>query len=305
MNVSENISLDQLREKRKSWDGSQSLPSNIAGRAKSETPPRQRQAKSSANVQKDSDFGKEIPHSSNEIDSSQSKIETGGSDKGGDDDVAIAHSHDKTPEAFVIDKQTLTEDSSEATCANTDVQNPSSTATEESSKDEQDEAYSNHRQSSQSQSAICDKDKAKGATEDAIEGTTDGEESEKQVKAQHVNDKPCDEQENASESQNEADPTVSADISVNGQESQNESSNHSAVLTVSDSETIQYDPSILRHRDHEPSPEKRLGASLSMIVENRLSSQSSEVQLQVKKKFVTKLKLMCILLILIHVAEYF
>ena len=289
MNVSENISLDQLREKRKSWDGSQSLPSNIAGRAKSETPPRQRQTKSSTNVQKDSDFGKEIPHSSNEIDSSQSKIETGGSDKGGDDDVAIAHSHDKTPEAFVIDKQTLPEDSSEAICANTDVQNPSSTATEESSKDEQDEAYSNHRQSSQSQSAICDKDKAKGATEDAIEGTTDGEESEKQVKAQHVNDKPCDEQGNSSKSQNEADSTISADISVNGQESQNENSNDShkedisAVLTVSESETIQYDPSILRHRDHEPSPEKRLGASLSMIVENRLSSESSEVQLQVKE----------------------
>ena len=96
------------------------------------------------------------------------------------------HSHDKTPEAFVIDKQTLPEDSSEATCANTDVQNPSSTATEESSKDEQDEAYSSNRQSSQSQSAICDKDNAKGAAEDVNEGTTDGQESEKQVKAQHV-----------------------------------------------------------------------------------------------------------------------
>ena len=168
MNVSENISLDQLREKRKSWDGSQSLPGNIAGRAKSETPPRQRQTKSSANLQKDSDFGKEIPHSSNEIDSSQSKIDTRGSGEDGDDDVAMTHSHDKTPEASVIDK--LPEDSSEATCADTDVQNPSSTATKESSKDEQDEAYSNNRQSSQSQSAICDKNKAKGAAEDVKRG---------------------------------------------------------------------------------------------------------------------------------------
>ena len=289
MNVSENITLDQLREKRKSWDGSQSLPSNIAGRAKSETPPRQRQTKSSANLQKDSDFGKEIPHSSNEIDSSQSKIETGGSGKDGDIDVTIAHSHDKTPEASVIDKQTLPRDSSsEATYANTDVQHQSSIATEESSKDGQDETYSRNRQSSQSQFAICDNDNAKGATEN-IKEATDGQGSGKQVKAQHVDDKLFDEQGNASISQNEAESTISADISVNGQGSQSESSNHSqkdsisAVLTVSESETIQYDPSILRNRDHEPSPEKRLGANLSMIVENRLSSESSEVQLQVKE----------------------
>ena len=287
MNVSENVTLDQLREKRKSWDGSQSLPSNITGRAKSETPPRQRQTKSSANLQKDSDFGKEIPHSSNDLDSSQSKSETR-SDKSGDNDVAVTHSHDKTQESFVLDKHTCSEDSSETTCANTDVQD-SSTTIEQSSKDGQSETHSNNRQSSQSQSAFCDKDNAKVSTENVNEGATDGQESEKQVEVEHVNYKPCDEQENASKRQNEADSAVFADSSINGQESQNENSNDSqkggisAVLTVSESETIQYDPSILRNRDHEPSPEKRLGANLSMIVENRVSSEVSEVQLQVKE----------------------
>ena len=288
LNVSENVTLDQLREKRKSWDGSQSLPSNITGRAKSETPPRQRQTKSSANLQKDSDFGKEIPHSSNDIDSSQSKIETR-RDKGGDNDVAITHSHDKTEESSVLDKHTCSEDSSEATCANTDVQNPSSTITEQSSKDEQNEVHSNNRQSSQSQSAFCDKDNAKGSAEIVNEGTTDDQESEQQVKVEHVNYKPCDEQENASKDQNEVDSTVFAGTNINGQESQNVNGNDvqkvniSAVLTVSESETIQYDPSILRNRDHEPSPEKRLGANLSMIVENRVSSEVSVIQLQVKE----------------------
>ena len=284
-----------MREKRKSWDGSQSLPSSITARAKCETPPRQRQTKSGPNLQKDSDFGREISHSSNSIDAisnqSDSKIETNdrgataqSENKTADSDVS--HSHDKSQEASVMENQERSENNAKATANKENVQETSSNNVAQGSNSIQIETHLDNDESSQTKTAGCDKGKVNDEEEIQnrySENVTKDDFQAKPTKETH--DKSCNDSEHEKpESQKKAKDADNVDEKADEQVDVNANQeNHevSAVLTVSESETIQYDTSILRNRDKSPSPEKRKAANLSTIIETQLSSEAAELQLQV------------------------
>ena len=280
LNVSENVSHEQLKEKRKSWDGSQSLPSSITGRAKSETPPRSRQTKSASNLQKDVDFGKEISHSSNSIDAISSQVDnkTETSDRGqkGADKSNVTHSHDKSQEFTVMENEKCSENNIETTAYEENVQHSSSNNQAQGSNDKQIEAHLGNDESSQDKNATCDKDNEKVESRTKESGDVTKDDIQAQTEKNHD-----DSAREKVKSQKKAKDTDNLDAKAD--EFENDNSGTSAVLTVSESETIQYDPSILRNLENSPSPEKRKGANLSTIIETQLSSEASETQLQVLK----------------------
>ncbi len=257
LDVSEHIDLTQLREKRKSWDGSQSLPSNISARSsKSETPPpRKTKAKISPRLLKEqkTDYEKQVSHedANSEVNSSQSAEVSEKVDNNrlnGNRDV----------------KETNVISESKAESEKPDVKNlESHVNSDENQSKELEESHAVNSQSSQEKSAKCD---AKHETGDNVDNQ---EETAKDVKENEIPAESNEIHDNTGNEQSE-DAVDGEQATDNTREDQNEKENVSAQL-----EPLQFDTSILRNKDHTASPEKRKAANLSTIIESQLSSNSA------------------------------
>ncbi len=276
------MQLSHLREKRKSWDGSQSLPSSITDRStKSATPPRQRQTKSATHVASSSEYGRQVSHET-DLHSSQSSEKKNSSEKHG----SSTSEPQTSQQADVIEDRNVakSEPGGDIDVSNhaKEIEEPKAQTTE-----------TNIAKSSQNE-AVCDST-VTGVDESLVEHSQNSSDCESakeksgQTRDAHGNSAEQSERAKPEEEASHDGERHSKDAGSERNDSEicegkDENDGVSAVLSVSNSETVQYDANTLRNKDSPSAADKRKGAAnLRTIIESQLSSEAAtELQAQVR-----------------------